>query len=174
MPDSISFPVLQSWKVLSNAQFPSHLTIITTQVKKRILLICTFFRLSSNGLVMEDEMTLDGAIISASFDEALETVSFILFLHLLLISCHCNHYYMNRINGIHVVLFLKGHYWYIIRYIMVCQLGWKNQYQVGQWPCTEGEYCFFEGFIGSPTLNVDHSFFLIVWFTIAKLTSLMV
>lgn len=30
-------------------------------------------RLSSNGLVMEDEMTLDGAIISASFDEALET-----------------------------------------------------------------------------------------------------
>lgn len=80
MPDSISFPVLQ---------FPSHLTIITTQVKKRILLICTFFRLSSNGLVMEDEMTLDGAIISASFDEALETVSFILFLHLLLISCHC-------------------------------------------------------------------------------------
>ena len=89
MPDSISFPVLQLWKVLSNAQFPSHLTIITTQVKKRILLICTFFRLSSNGLVMEDEMTLDGAIISASFDEALETVRFILFLHLLLISCHC-------------------------------------------------------------------------------------
>lgn len=34
-----------------------------------------FLRLSSNGLVMEDEMTLDGAIISASFDEALETVS---------------------------------------------------------------------------------------------------
>ena len=33
------------------------------------------FRLASNGLVMEDEMTLDGAIISASFDEALETVS---------------------------------------------------------------------------------------------------
>ncbi|CAH3162897.1 unnamed protein product [Porites lobata] len=30
-------------------------------------------RLSSNGLVMEDEMTLDGAITSASFDEALET-----------------------------------------------------------------------------------------------------
>lgn len=30
-------------------------------------------RLSSNGLVMEDEMTLDGAIISASFDEGLET-----------------------------------------------------------------------------------------------------
>ena len=85
-----------------------------------------------------------------------------------------NHYYINRINGIHVVSFLKGHYRYIIRYIMVCQLGWKNQYQVGQWPCTEGEYCFFEGFIGSPTLNVDHSFFLIVWFTIAKLTSLMV
>ena len=107
MPDSISFPVLQSWKVLSNAQFLSHLTIITTQVKKRILLICTFFRLSSNGLVMEDEMTLDGAIISASFDEALETVSFILFLHLLLISCHCNHYYINRINGVHVVIFKR-------------------------------------------------------------------
>ena len=89
MPDSISFPLLQSWKVLSNAQFPSHLTIITTQVKKRILLICTFFRLSSNGLVMEDEMTLDGAIISASFDEALETVSFILFLHLHFFLCHC-------------------------------------------------------------------------------------
>ena len=88
MPDSISFPVLQSWKVLSNAQFPSHLTIITTQVLESNL-ICAFFRLSSNGLVMEDEMTLDGAIISASFDEALETVSFILFLHLLLISCHC-------------------------------------------------------------------------------------
>jgi len=35
-------------------------------------------RLASNGLVMEDEMTLDGAIISASFDEALETVSAIL------------------------------------------------------------------------------------------------
>lgn len=33
-------------------------------------------RLSSNGLVMEDEMTLDGAIISASFDEALETVHY--------------------------------------------------------------------------------------------------
>ena len=33
------------------------------------------FRLPSNGLVMEDEMILDGAIISASFDEALETVS---------------------------------------------------------------------------------------------------
>jgi len=37
-----------------------------------------FLRLASNGLVMEDEMTLDGAIISASFDEALETVSAIL------------------------------------------------------------------------------------------------
>ena len=33
-----------------------------------------YFRLASNGLVMEDEMTLDGAIISASFDDALETV----------------------------------------------------------------------------------------------------
>ena len=32
-------------------------------------------RLSSNGLVMEDEMTLDGAVVSASFDESLETVS---------------------------------------------------------------------------------------------------
>lgn len=124
MPDSISFPVLQSWKVLSNAQFPSHLTIITTQVKKRILLICTFFRLSSNGLVMEDEMTLDGAIISASFDEALETVSFILFLHLLLISCH---YFIiiTTLTELMVFMlsFLKGHYRYIIRYIMVCQLG---------------------------------------------------
>lgn len=36
---------------------------------------CYGLRLSSNGLVMEDEMTLDGAITSASFDEALETVS---------------------------------------------------------------------------------------------------
>lgn len=34
-----------------------------------------FVRLASNGLVMEDEMTLDGAIISASFDESLDTVS---------------------------------------------------------------------------------------------------
>ena len=39
------------------------------------IIVRAFFRLSSNGLVMEDEMTLDGAIISASFDEALETVS---------------------------------------------------------------------------------------------------
>lgn len=36
---------------------------------------CYGLRLSSNGLVMEDEMTLDGAITSVSFDEALETVS---------------------------------------------------------------------------------------------------
>ena len=34
-----------------------------------------FYRLSRDGLVMEDEMILDGAIISASFDDALETVS---------------------------------------------------------------------------------------------------
>ena len=45
MPDSISFPVLQSWKVLSNAQFPSHLTIITTQVKKRIFINLYFFKI---------------------------------------------------------------------------------------------------------------------------------
>ena len=43
MPDSISFPVLQSWKVLSNAQFPSHLTIITTQVKKENFINLYFF-----------------------------------------------------------------------------------------------------------------------------------
>ena len=34
-----------------------------------------FLRLSSHGLVMEDELILDGSIISAAFDDALETVS---------------------------------------------------------------------------------------------------
>lgn len=43
-----------------------------------------FLRLASNGLVMEDEMTLDGAIISASFDESLDTVS---HLSIAVLSC---------------------------------------------------------------------------------------
>ena len=36
----------------------------------------SFPRISDDGLLMEDEMTLDGAIASACFDDALETVSY--------------------------------------------------------------------------------------------------